>query len=135
MNMKIILIENKIIVADNYRCVKEKNCDLEVDLQFIPLKKTPYNLEVSYNGAPWEPIGKLPDWLKDEYALKMEIKLTYKATQEEHRFVSDEIPIQRYLMLGSDYETAYPQVIQELRNQIKKLDERLKKLEDVGDIL
>lgn len=91
----------------------------------------------SVNDGPYKPIKNERLYIDKEELNKPYLDLKIKASSKEGAeiFKTDRLPITYSLVIGGKIEDSYTQTMNMLMNRLNKVEQRLKDLEEVGELI
>jgi hypothetical protein len=91
----------------------------------------------SFNNNPYVPIKGEKIVIQKEELDKPYLDLKIKASNKEGTeiFKTDQLPITYSLVIGAKVEDSYPHTMNMIMNRLTSLEQRIKHLEEVGDLI
>ena len=137
--MKLVLINNKdILLEDTYGPLLVEGSEILVDTRFVKDAEL-YNMFVSFNddhtNLKVEDCKiKIPNSLFKNLNVIINIRLQKRTDNSEINFKSASLPVARYIHFGKTVDKAFPEIIAEYGYRIRVLENKVKVLENQGDL-
>lgn len=137
--MKLILKDNDLFLKEQYGAlhIKDEVIDFEEKGAIDPHV---YKYEYAFNGETnFKPVEngqiKIGDGVLDNPYVTIKIRKIKLSNGLSKEFKTDKLRLSKYVYFGESFEGMYPESIQLLKQKIEALDERIRKLEEEGDLL
>ncbi len=136
--MKLLIVGNDLIIQENYGALCKTSDEIEVDSKYLDNKHL-YKFEMQFDNGEWIKVTnnkiKLDTLnLSNKYVI-IRLKMINQATGDIKIVETDSLQISKYCYLGKPFEEVYPRIIANLMVEVKNLKERIRKLEEEGDLL
>lgn len=137
--MKLVLKDNDLFLKEQYGALHLK--DAFIDFEEKGAKDTHvYKYEYAFNGETnFKPVKngqiKIGDGVLDNPYVTIKVRKVKLSNGSSEEFKTDKLRLSRYVYFGESFEGMYPESIQVLKQKLETLDERIRKLEEEGDLL
>ncbi len=122
--MKLVLIKNEVLLVNQFNPLTKSQSTGELDTSAVQDNQL-YNYNISFNNGPYIQVkaGKfdIPSITSDVKEVHITVVATNAANSKSLLFRTQlPIPVETYLQFGAPLDKVYPEIVYELRSELRK---------------